>query len=465
MRPRTSPRRTGSGVARSGPDLAAALGSGAARSSNMWRRSATRPSRTSAARTPLSACRSPPRMLRPRSSCFCDARRSGAPARKCRIRSAEIIALSGRRELAPFDQPAALQGVEVAIQDAVDVADLELGAGVFAHLIGLEHIAADLAAEINVELAVFDLAGGSALLLELVLVEARTQDLHRHVLVLVLRALVLALHHDIGRQMDDAHRRVGHIDVLPALAAGAEGVNAQVLFADVDLDFVVNFRADEDAGKRGMAALGLVEGRDANQAVDAALRLQQPVGVFALDGDGGGLDARFLALLPVVDRDPEAVALGPARVHAQQHFGPVLAFGAAGAGMDGEDGVEAIVFAAEQRAGFDRLQVRAQRGLLARDLLEHGLALARQLEVGAKILERARQALVVVQQLLHPLARAVHGLRARRIAPEIRRRGLLIEFGELLAQRGRVKDTPGRRAPGRLVAGVRAAVRPDPCPF
>src|SRR6185437_9479820 len=76
------------------------------------------------------------------------------------------------------------------------------------------------------------------------------------------------------------------------LAAGAEGVNAQVLFADVDLDFVVNLRADEDAGERGVAALGLVEGRDAHQAVDAALRLQQPVGVFALDGDGGGLDAR-----------------------------------------------------------------------------------------------------------------------------------------------------------------------------
>ena len=37
-----------------------------------------------------------------------------------------------------------------------------------------------------------------------------------------------------------------------------------------------------------------------------------------------------------------AVPLRPARVHAQQHRGPVLAFGAAGAGMDFEIGVVAV---------------------------------------------------------------------------------------------------------------------------
>ena len=37
-----------------------------------------------------------------------------------------------------------------------------------------------------------------------------------------------------------------------------------------------------------------------------------------------------------------AVALGPAHVHAKQHRGPVLAFGAAGAGMDFEIGVVAV---------------------------------------------------------------------------------------------------------------------------
>ena len=40
--------------------------------------------------------------------------------------------------------------------------------------------------------------------------------------------------------------------------------------------------------------------------------------------------------------DLVAAALGPARVHAQQHVGPVLALGAAGAGMDFEIGVVGV---------------------------------------------------------------------------------------------------------------------------
>ena len=47
--------------------------------------------------------------------------------------------------------------------------------------------------------------------------------------------------------------------------------------------------------------------------------------------------------------DLEAVLLGPARVHAQQHVGPVLALGAAGAGMDFEIAVVAVGLAGEQR--------------------------------------------------------------------------------------------------------------------
>jgi hypothetical protein len=45
--------------------------------------------------------------------------------------------------------------------------------------------------------------------------------------------------------------------------------------------------------------------------------------------------------------------LGPAEIHAQEHFRPVLGFGAAGAGLDGEDGVEAIAFAGEESFCFE----------------------------------------------------------------------------------------------------------------
>ena len=47
--------------------------------------------------------------------------------------------------------------------------------------------------------------------------------------------------------------------------------------------------------------------------------------------------------------DLVAVLLGPARVHAQQHVGPVLALGAAGAGMDFEIGVDCVGLARQQR--------------------------------------------------------------------------------------------------------------------
>jgi hypothetical protein len=49
------------------------------------------------------------------------------------------------------------------------------------------------------------------------------------------------------------------------------------------------------------------------------------------------------------DIDLEAVLLGPARVHAQQHLGPVLALGAAGAGMDFEIGIVGVGLARQQR--------------------------------------------------------------------------------------------------------------------
>ena len=49
----------------------------------------------------------------------------------------------------------------------------------------------------------------------------------------------------------------------------------------------------------------------------------------------------------------EASALSPAEVHPQQHFGPVLGICAAGAGMDGEDGVAGVVRAGELELEFE----------------------------------------------------------------------------------------------------------------
>ena len=72
----------------------------------------------------------------------------------------------------------------------------------------------------------------------------------------------------------------------------------------------------------------------------------------------------LVARLAVEHLALEAAALRPAQVHAQQHLGPVLRLGAAGARMDRDDGVLAIVLAAEHLLGLAGVDLarRARRG-------------------------------------------------------------------------------------------------------
>src|SRR6266851_502824 len=71
----------------------------------------------------------------------------------------------------------------------------------------------------------------------------------------------------------------------------------------------------------------------------AALGLEDPVRVVALDREGRGLDAVLLTGARLEDLDLEAPVCGPALVHAQQDLRPVLRVGAAGVGLDRHDRV------------------------------------------------------------------------------------------------------------------------------
>ena len=51
----------------------------------------------------------------------------------------------------------------------------------------------------------------------------------------VLRALILAGDHEARGQMRDAHRAVGHVDMLPAGARGAVRVHPQVVVTDANV--------------------------------------------------------------------------------------------------------------------------------------------------------------------------------------------------------------------------------------
>ena len=64
-----------------------------------------------------------------------------------------------------------------------------------------------------------------------------------------MRAVILALCNDAGRQMGDAHRRIRPVDVLATGTAGPIRIDPQICRIDVDFDGIVNFRIDEHTGE------------------------------------------------------------------------------------------------------------------------------------------------------------------------------------------------------------------------
>ena len=182
----------------------------------------------------------------------------------------------------------------------------------------------------------------------------------------MLRTSGLADHRDPGRDVRQPHRGFGLVDVLAAGATRAHGVGAHVGFLDVDLDAVVDHGEDRDRRKRRMPSRVGIERRYPHQPVYAGFGLEPAIGVVTADLDGGGFDAGLFTLGFFQIFDLETVLFRPARVHAQQHRGPVLALGSAGPGMDLEIGIEPVGLAAEQRLEFaagNFLFQRLQRGL------------------------------------------------------------------------------------------------------
>ncbi len=140
---------------------------------------------------------------------------------------------------------------------------LSSGAVVVDLLVRLQHVRADLAAPLDLlAFALQALALGlAALLLEVP--QLGLEHAHRRGLVLVLRALDLARDDDAGRQVAQAHRRVGLVDVLTAGAARAEGVDLEVGLVDLDVDLVLaEVGQRHHAGEAGLAARVGVERRD-----------------------------------------------------------------------------------------------------------------------------------------------------------------------------------------------------------
>jgi hypothetical protein len=113
----------------------------------------------------------------------------------------------------------------------------------------------------------------------------------------------------------------------------------------------------------------------------------------------------------------EALALGPADVHAHQHLGPVLGLGAAGAGVHGDDGVERVGLAGEHGLGFELFGELDERGDLAFEVGLGGFAFAGEFEVGLDVVGAAGEFGVVGEEGFEALALAHERLRRARRRP------------------------------------------------
>ena len=94
----------------------------------------------------------------------------------------------------------------------------------------------------------------------------------------------------------------------------------------------------------------------------AGFGAQQAEGVFALDFDGGALDARHIPGGFVFDGGFEALALGVLQVLAQQHAGPVAGLGATRTGLQVQKAGAGIGRLVEHAAEFKALNDLAQLG-------------------------------------------------------------------------------------------------------
>src|SRR5262245_19724832 len=204
------------------------------------------------------------------------------------------------------------EGIEVAVEHALGISGLVAGSGVFHELVGMEDVAADpFAAEAGVGGAAPLLRQSSLSLLLGALDEAGPEDSHGGLLVGRLRTFVLDGDHDPGRQVGDPDGAVELVDVLAAGALGPVGVDLEVGVVDLDVRVGGQERRHDDGREGGVAAVCLVEGALADEAVLAALGPQDAVRVLAADREGGALQARLLPRARLEQLHVELAVRGP----------------------------------------------------------------------------------------------------------------------------------------------------------
>ena len=159
--------------------------------------------------------------------------------------------------------------------------------------------------------------------------------------------------------MGDAHGGIGAVDVLPARAGSAVGVDAQVV--GIDLHFHVLGLGQHCHGRRGgVDAPGALRHGHALHAMHAALKFELFKHVLAGDEGHALLDAAQLRGA-VLDQFPlPALPVGIVLVHAQKLGPEQPRLVAARAGAHFQHGVLAVVRVLGQHGDARRVQCLAQ---------------------------------------------------------------------------------------------------------
>ena len=123
---------------------------------------------------------------------------------------------------------------------------VQFGARIFYQPIGRQHIVTNLRSKTNFLFVCFQFLRFGATLFQLHFIKTRTQDLHGHRTVLMLRALVLTLHDYVGGEMRNAHGGIRRVDVLAARTGRAISVHPQIFVVDFDLDLFIDFGINKE---------------------------------------------------------------------------------------------------------------------------------------------------------------------------------------------------------------------------
>ena len=172
--------------------------------------------------------------------------------------------------------------------------------------------------------------------------------------------------------------------------------------------------------------------------MDAVLALEVTIGILALNGDGGGLDACFFTCFVVQHLIGVAVTLCPTGIHTVEHLRPVLCLRAACTCVEGQNGVVGIVLTAEKGGEAALVHLLLQRLIALGHIGQQGgiVLLLCHLAQGEAVLPVGHKAVVLLDLVLQALELTAHGLAALEIVPKALLLRLLLQCLVLLASLG-----------------------------